>query len=119
METDKFQLIQKLIDNQLSQKKSQKLIEEIKNNEDMKLEFALLMKIKQESRNQLKQNLLTRMRSETKTGTTIGVAASALGNIRSAAFSANTTAPAEDLPIDESTIEDFLNSEEGKENKKD
>ena len=119
METNKTQIIQKLIDDQLPEKEAQELINKIKSSPEMKLEFALLMKIKQESRNKMKQELLDRMRAGADNTPRIGTAAAALYQIRAAAFSSNKITGAEDLPIDEDTIKDFLNSDEEEENSKD
>ena len=112
MGKEKLQQIEMLINNKLSEKESNELIAEIKNNKEMELEFALLMKLKQKSRQFLKQQLLDRMHSNSNGHPGFGPAATALGSIRSAAFSANKPSGAEDLPIDDETIEDFLNEQE-------
>jgi len=118
MTTDRFEQIQKLIDHKLSEKEEKEIIAEIKNSKELKLEFALLAKIKQNSGIALKQQLLNRMRS-TIPHSEVGPAANALSYINAAAFSAKDPSDAEDLPIDESTINEFLNDTEEQEEEKD
>ena len=98
---DKIQL---LINHLLSEDESKALIEEIKKSPDLKMEFALQVQTKRDTESKLKYKLKERaaiMHEQT-------VAAHSLQELRHACFSKTTAIDSEDLPIDQDTIDDFL-----------
>ena len=96
--TEKIKL---LVDNKLSEKESKELIEKIKKDEKLKIEFALYSKLKLKAREKLKAKL--------KKNIGIGtVASNYLEQIKHAAFANEKPIHEEDLPIDDETIDEFL-----------
>jgi hypothetical protein len=97
--------IQKLIDNQLTKKEQEDLVNEIRNSTDLKLELALLLRIKKNHREDFKRKMKEQIQNGAMT-----IAASYLTDIKEkAAFSGDIKTDEPILPIDEETINDFLN----------
>jgi len=105
---NKTSKIQKLIDNQLSKKERDKIIKEIKNNNELKIEYALLLQIKEQHRERVKEDLKQKLRNTPPSGR--GTAA--LENIATAAFIGSQGETETPLPITDDTIEAFLNEED-------
>ena len=100
--------IKLLIDNKLSEKERKALIKKIKKDDNLKIEFALLSKRKMQTRSLLKKKLKEQMPITDRQT----IATTALQELRLASFSKTGILPNEDLPIDEDTINDFLEDEE-------
>lgn len=99
--------IKLLVDNKLSERESKELIKKIKKDENLKIEFALYSKLKLKAREKLKEKLKSELiYSDNTAGATY------LEQIRSAAFAGKTKITEEDLPIDEGTIDEFLEGDE-------
>ena len=105
METDKLQL---LVDNKLIGKDRKELIEEIKNNPKQKMELALLMKIREIGRH----NLKTMIKARNPNPKHSAIAKFSLAEIRRAAFGQNkNNDDLTSLPIKDDTLNDFLNDD--------
>ena len=109
--TDK---ILRLIENKISSEKEKNdLIEEIKNDKNLKTEFALLIKIKEQSREKLKMQLKQQAQIIEQQG--VLTPADFLNSFSQAAFFKIGIDNAEDLPIDDETIDDFLENDDEEE----
>ena len=107
MDTEKLQL---LVDNELSGKERADYIKEIKDDPESKQELAHLMKIKELGRSEIRM-IINTFKSKSKVNY---VAKISLASIRRAAFGNNQDRVVEltNLPIKDSTLNDFLNEEE-------
>ena len=104
MKQDISNKIQQLIDGLLPEDKKNDLIAKIKDSKELKMEFALLTRIKKEAQSKLRGKLKERANvtmSETP-------ASYYLQQFEAAAFSKTGIVSDEDLPIDDDTIQDFL-----------
>ena len=110
MEQNITNKIQALIDGLLPENEKLDLIEKIKGNKELKMEFALLNNIKKTSREALK----TKLKARTEKVAHSTPAAHYLQQFEAAAFSKTGVESNEDLPIDEDTIDDFLEEDNEK-----
>lgn len=108
MKKNKIEEIKQLIDNKLSDKESKKLIAEIKNNEELKLEFSLLTKIKKNSREKLKEKLKTQIEQAATFGTAAALQLDYISGKAAFSQATATTCKPEDLPVSDETIDEFL-----------
>ena len=102
--------IQKLLNAQLSEQEEKVLINEIKNNAELKMEFALQSRLYKNAKQQMKNELKERFKTLQETT----IAAEQLEQIRKAAFG-KTDTYGEDLPVSDETIQNFLDENEEEE----